>query len=376
MRRVDLITSALESHAGTSTSWLVGEPCFDPPAELVEALAQAARMPNSKYPPHEGLPELRRVLAQHHSARGSSVAPAQVVVTSGAKGALLALLATILEPGDELIHPAPWYPAYPLMATRFGARPLAVPESGPDFEGWAAAVAPLIGPRTRAVVIASPSNPTGSTLSPAAAAELVELCRARGIRLICDEAYVDFRFTSGDENLPTDYDPDRTTVVQVRSASKSWALCGWRVGWLVADAPLVARVARTHASLVNPASRPAQTALCSLPEIPPEYVESARAAVHARMRALCDSLENAGFAFDAPNGGFYLWLDVADLCAAAGFDDVTDWCIDLAHHLGIGLWPGHDFGGTRHVRLAVTSPSDSDWPAALKTLQEVLALRS
>jgi aspartate aminotransferase len=141
-----------------------------------------------------------------------------VVITSGAKGGLLALLATLLEPGDELVHPKPCYPAYPAMATRLGARPVAVPECGGNFAGWSEAVADVIGPRTRAVVLASPSNPTGTTLDATEASSLVELCRDRGIRLICDEAYVDFRFAPDHQAVPAAFDPERTTVVQVRSA--------------------------------------------------------------------------------------------------------------------------------------------------------------
>lgn len=372
MRYVDQVASALDSHPGTPHSWLVGEPCFGPPVELTEALVRAARSPSYRYPPHEGLPELRRVLARHHSTEGAEVAPGQVAITSGAKGALLAVLATLLEPGDELIHPAPCYPAYPMMATRFGARPVAVPENGDGFRGWTEAVASRIGPRTRAVVLASPSNPTGSSLSSTAATGLVELCRAHGVRLICDEAYADFGFRPGREVLPAALDPDRSTVVQVRSASKSWALCSWRIGWLVADAALVTRVARAHASLVNPASGPAQAALCALPEVPADYTMSTRAAVRHRMSGLCSGLENAGLSVEKPDGGFYLWLDVAERCAAAGYDDVTDWCTDLARRFGIGLWPGHDFGGPRHVRIAATSPSDSEWRMALDALLAAL----
>jgi len=312
------------------------------------------------------------VLAARHSEDGNEVTPDQVAVTNGAKGGLLALLANLLEPGDELIHPQPCYPAYPSMASRIGARPVAVPEDGDGFAGWAEAVASQIGPRTRAVVLASPSNPTGTTLSSSAANELVDLCRDRGLRLICDEAYVDFRFAPDRETLPSDLDPARTTVIQIRSASKSWALCSWRVGWLVADAPLIARVARTHASLVNPAPGTAQAALHALSEVPDGYLSSARGSVEHRMTKLCSALRTAGLTAEQSEGGFYLWLDVADQIEAAGVSDAVRWCVDLARHHGVGLWPGADFGGAGYVRIAVTAPSDTDWDSAVESLKQAL----
>jgi aspartate/methionine/tyrosine aminotransferase len=300
-------------------------------------------------------------------------APDQVVVTSGAKSGLLALFAALLEAGDELIHPRPCYPAYPAMAARLGARPVAVAERGGGFAGWSEAVADAIGPRTRAVVLASPSNPTGTTLETTEAEALVALCRNRGIRLICDEAYVDFRFASDRQALAAVFDPERITVVQVRSASKSWAVCGWRIGWVTGDASLVARVARTHASFINPASGPAQSALCALPEIPDDYLENARSQVARRVEELCSALETAGIPITRPEGGFYLWLDVADRIEAAGASDAVRWCVEIARQSGIGLWPGEDFGGTGHVRIAVTAPSDPDWQNAMEALINALS---
>jgi aminotransferase len=371
MRSADLVVVALEEHRGATHSWLVGEPCFAPPSELVKALSRSAGTGSFRYPPHNGFPELRRSLAGLHSEETNAVAPNQIAVTSGAKGGLLALLATLLEPGDELIHPAPCYPAYPIMASRLGAIPVAVPENGRGFSGWVDAVASEIGPRTRAVVLSSPSNPTGTTLSPEAASSLVELCRHHGLRLISDEAYVDFRFADQRGGLPSDHDAKRTTVVQVRSASKSWALCGWRVGWLVADPPLIARTARTHASLVNPASGPAQTALRSLTDVPSEYSHQARQSVRRRMQDICGALRDAGTPVIEPEGGFYLWLPVTDQMERSGCESAEEWTVATAHDRGIGLWPGEDFGGEGHVRIAVTAAKESDWPAAVSSLADL-----
>jgi aspartate/methionine/tyrosine aminotransferase len=372
MRNIDRVVAALNEHRGETHSWLVGEPCFAPPPELTAAFAEAAQSASFRYPPHQGQPELRRSLAALHRKIDRPVTPDQIAVTNGAKGGLLAVLATLLEPGDELIHPLPCYPAYPIMASRLGARPVGVRETGVRFSSWVESIVSRIGPRTRAVVLSSPSNPTGTTLSSATAGSLVDLCRRHDLRLISDEAYADFLFANGQKGLPSTYDPDRTTVVQVRSASKSWALCGWRVGWLVADAPLITRIARTHASLLNPASGPAQTALSSLTNISDAFLDAALESVASRMNALSSHLAEAGISHEEPEGGFYLWLDVTHQIESAGATDGVEWCVDLARRCGVGLWPGEDFGGQGHVRIAVTAPSEKAWQPAVEALTEAL----
>jgi len=374
MRAVDPVMSALAKCPGPPTSWLVGEPCFGPPAQLVEALVRAAESPPFNYQPHGGLPSLREVLAARFEEEGLRIAPDQITVTSGAKGGLLALFAALLEPGDELIHPQPCYPAYPVMARRLGARPVAVAERDGGFSGWAEDVARHINPRTRAVVLASPSNPTGTTLNATEAHALVELCSTRGIRLIVDEAYTDFKFKGDHQALPADVDPNLSTVVRVRSASKSWALCGWRLGWIVADAPLAARVALTHSSLLNPASGPAQAALCALPNVSAQYLENARSTVESRVNELCSAVTRAGLPVKKPEGGFYLWLNMEDL-RPTGTINAAEWCVELARSSGVGLWPGDDFGGAGHVRIAVTAPSNTEWPSAVKALAEALTAK-
>lgn len=372
MRAVDGVIAALAEHGDPVSSWLVGEPCAAAPENLGRALARAALTDRFRYAPPAGLPLLRETLASLHHEGGAEVIPAQITVTNGAKAGLLALLAALLEPGDELIHPRPCYPAYPAMATRLGARPIEAVESEGGFDGWTQAVSECISPQTRAVVLSSPSNPTGATLSSSEARALVELCRDQGLRLICDEAYVEYRFAPGSQCLPADFDPCRETVVQVRSASKSWALCGWRLGWVVADAALASRVAAAHSSLVNPAPEPTQRALCSLPEVTPDYLNRARQGVQTRHSELCSALGEVGITVREPQGGFYLWLEVASLVEATGLPTVTDWCIDLARRHGVGLWPGDDFGGAGRVRLAATAPDTAIWRQAVDQLAAAL----
>ena len=350
-RAIDAVVAALRSFDGRRVDLLVGEPCFEPPAELLEAFARLGAS-GSGYGPPGGLVELRALLAARD---GGGAGPDRVVVTHGAKGGLLVLLAALVEPGDEVVHPLPCYPAYPAMVRRLGGTPVAVPEGGDDFGGWAEVVAERLGPRTRAVVLSSPSNPTGTTLSPAALGELVELCRERRVRLILDEAYVAFRGATGAGVAAAD--PELRTLVRVRSASKTFALCGWRIGWLVADPALARKVEGVQAALLNPPATPPQLALLALPDVPEAFFEANRRAVRERLEAMAAALRGAGLDAAVPAGGFYLWVDVRS--RLGGGSDTASWCQALARERGVGLWPGEDFGAPGFVRLAL--PGGQAW---------------
>jgi aspartate aminotransferase len=328
----------------------------------------SARFP---YPPPAGSPKLRGLIAAHHSGEGTPTRAEQTVVTAGAKSGLMAVLAAVLEPGDEIIHPRPCYPAYPVMAERLGARPVAVDEIERSFSGWAAAVEKHLSARTRAVVLSSPSNPSGATLSAEDGQALLELCREHGLRLICDEAYIAFRWKPELDAGPAAFDPDRRTIIQLRSASKTWAVCGWRVGWAVADSSLAGRVAERHVSLLGPASSVAQAGLEAFPLIEPDYLGRARAEVLRRLEECCGVISPFDRRLTLPDGGFYVWIDAGPFLHDTGLA-TSEWCARLASQTGVGLWPGEDFARPGWVRLAVTAPEQSRWRESLDALEEAL----
>jgi len=365
-RALDSVIAALGRYPGETVDLLVGEPYFDPPAEIQRAFERVAGEPAAGYGPPGGLAELRKLLANWLA--GESVNPDQVVVTHGAKGGLLALLAALVEPGDEVIHPLPCYPAYPAMVRRLGGVPVGVAEHGDGFVGWTEKVLAATGSRTRAVVLSSPSNPSGSTIVCEELAALVEGCRVRGSRLILDEAYSAFRF----DGITVDtgaIDPEHQTLVRVGSASKSLSLCGWRIGWIVADSELAAQVVDAQGSLLNPPATPPQRAMLALPEVPDSYYETNRRAVGERLEAMAAAMRGADFATGIPAGGFYLWVDVRDRLDPES-PNTLRWCEHLAETHGVGLWPGEDYGTPGWVRLAL--PQGAEWKAEIAELERRL----
>jgi aspartate aminotransferase len=373
-RTLDHVLEALNDHPDPDRSWLVGSPWFEPPDELRRAMQSAASATSFDYPPPQGLAELRAAVAELHRRDGLALEPENVLITHGSKSGLLAVFGCLLQPGDEILHPAPCYPAYPAAATALGETPVAVPHEDGRSLFEPAALEASITPRTRALVLSSPANPTGATLTSGQARELVELCREHGLRLVCDEAYEAFRFAPDTDHLPAHWDPDLETVVQVRSFSKTYALCGWRIGYVAADATLIRRLTAWQSALLNPPNSIAQQALISAPAVSPSFFQEAGRRVRNRLDELVAVLAGAGLGTELPQGGFYVWADVRSRLTASGHSNTADWCADLARRHGVGLWPGEDFLAPGWVRASAVACADPDWESALGRLGGALRL--
>ena len=371
-RTLDRVLEALNAHPDPDRSWLVGSPWFEPPDELRKAMRDAASAASFDYPPPQGLAELRAAVAELHRRDGLALEPENVLITHGAKSGLLAVFGCLLQPGDEILHPVPCYPAYPAAVTALGATPVAVPSEDGRSLFEPAALEARITPRTRAVVLSSPANPTGATLTGEQARELVDLCREHDLRLVCDEAYEAFRFAPTTDRLPAHRDPDFETVVQVRSFSKTYALCGWRIGYVAADPALIRRLTSWQSALLNPPNSIAQQALISVPEVPPSCIQEFGRRVRNRLEELVTVLADTGLGVHPPQGGFYVWADVRSPLAATGHPDTAEWCADLARRHGIGLWPGEDYLAPGWVRASAVACADSDWESALDRLGTAL----
>ena len=366
----DVLSIVAEHYPGRDQPWLVGSPFFSPPAELLAALRGAAARKDFDYAPSRGLPDLSRKICELHGREGISLDGDQVIVTHGSKGGLLALFASLLEAGDEVIYPVPTYPAYPAMAEQLGATAIPIPQVGKSFDWTLEELESRCGERTRILVLSSPSNPSGATLSEQQAGALVDFCRSRDMRLVLDEAYEAFRF---DGCAPSSAltDPRLETVVLLRSFSKSLAACGWRIGYIATDRALVTKIAAWQSALLNPPNSIAQRALAEVTEASPEYRRKVRVQVATRLEQLASVLRSAGLGAECPSGGFYLWVDLRDQLAATRCSSLS-FCRDFAERSGLVLWPGEDYGAPGWVRLSAVACQDESWELESRYLQEEL----
>lgn len=333
----------------------VGEPDFATPAHIVEAGVAAARAGYTHYTPNAGLPELRAAIAELTATTlHRPIAPQQVVVTSGSVCGLMSSLMALVEPGDEVLIPDPGWPNYDMMVRSIGAIPRPyrlAPERGyaPDLD----ALARQVTPRTKVLLVNSPANPTGAVFTQADVRGLVELADAHDVFLLSDEVYDQLVFGT-EHHSPARWDTDGR-VISVHSFSKTYAMTGWRVGYVVAPPAIAEVVTKLQEPLVSCASAISQKAAQAALSGPQSCVAEMRAAYQARRDTAHAILDQAGVHASRPLGAFYMLVDVSR---------VTRDSYAFAHQLlasqRVAVAPGETFGaaGQGLVRVSLaTAPS-------------------
>lgn len=300
-----------------------------------------------------GLKTLREKLAATLGSRyGVSLTPNQVLPTHGCIGGLSLVYLTLLNPGDEVIIPEPAYPAYGILAqaSRCVVKYVSclVPGTKSDWLLDVDAIKQAITPKTKLIVFSNPTNPTGNIIPPHTLEELVKLCDSHGIYLVIDEAYRDYVF-EGDYTSGITLINKSPWVISPNSFSKSMAMSGWRVGYLLVNEHLTKPLAGMQDALLNCLNNTAQYAAIYALEHPELTQDMYHKVLHNRDYALekLKPLLDAGiFSVQKPTGGFFLFLRTE-------FEDSTDLCMDILHNAKVGLIPGKTFGpsGAPFIRL-------------------------
>ncbi|MEX3922760.1 pyridoxal phosphate-dependent aminotransferase [Paraburkholderia sp. BR10936] len=332
----------------------IGEPDFTAPEPVVEAAAAALRRGVTQYTSALGIHALREAIAAHYQhAYGLTVDPARIVVTAGASAALLLACTALVDRDDEVLMPDPCYPCNRHFVAAAEGKPVLVP-SGPEarFQLTAADVERLWSPRTRGVLLASPSNPTGTSIEPDELKRIVQSVRARGGFTIVDEIYQGLSYDTPPVSALS-YGDD---VVTVNSFSKYFNMTGWRLGWLVVPPSLVGAFEKLAQNLFICASALAQHAAlaCFDPDTLKLY-EGRRLEFKRRRDFIAPALESLGFTVPVmPDGAFYVYADCSNVAhPAAGDSDALTRA--MLHDAGTVMVPGMDFGVAaphQYVRLS------------------------
>ena len=345
--------AALEAQGRHVVKLSLGEPDFGAPPAVQRALQQVAGGP-LPYTGALGLPALREAIAGFYAkAHGVAIDPSRVVVTAGASAALLLVTAALVEPGDQVIVGDPSYPCNRQFLSSFGAEVALVPTSAATrFQLDLASVQAHWTDRTRGLMIATPSNPTGTSVRPDELAALCEWARARGAWRLVDEIYLDLADADA-QGRPApsvlSFDPG---AVVVNSFSKYFGMTGWRLGWCVVPDEVVPVMERLAQNYYICASTPAQQAAlaCFTPESL-AVCEERRAEFQARRALVLDGLARIGLPVPVPpDGAFYVYFDVR----GTGLDAMR-FCERALDEALVALTPGNDFGlcgGDAHVRLS------------------------
>lgn len=328
----------------------IGEPDFTAVPEVVEAMELAVRQGRSQYTPAVGIAPLREAIAAFYRTRfGADIDPSRVIVTAGASGALSLACAALVEHGAKVLMPDPAYPCNRHFVTAAGGQPVPI-SSGPEdrFQLSAEHVRAHWDDQTAGVLIASPSNPTGTAIAPEALVELVDEVRKRDGFAIVDEIYLGLQY-DGERKSAASLGDD---LIIVNSFSKYFHMTGWRLGWLIVPPTLVGAFEKLAQNLVICASSLAQhAALACFTPSSLDIFEARRAAFRERRDYLLPEFERLGLHVPVkPDGAFYIYSDVS-----AHSPDSGAFAARLLNEAGVCAVPGMDFGAadpTRYMRFS------------------------
>lgn len=344
-----------------------GEPDFPTPDYIVEAAVAAARDPkNHRYSPAAGLPELREsIAAKTLRDSGVSLEAAQVLVTNGGKQAVYNAFAALLDLQDEVLVPAPYWTTYPEAIRLAGAREVPV-LAGAD-QGYLPTLEQLEAartPATRAVLLCSPSNPTGAVMSAEQIGQIGRWAHENGLWVVSDEIYQHLTydgvpFTSVLHEVPELAE----TCVLVNGVAKTFAMTGWRVGWMIGPKDVITAASHLQSHLTSHVSNIPQRAAIAALDGPMEPVEQMRAAFDRRRRTIVEKLSAIdGFTVPTPTGAFYAFPDVTGVLGRTIGGTTVETSSELAaailEHAEVAAVPGEAFGAPGHLRFSYALADD------------------
>jgi aspartate/methionine/tyrosine aminotransferase len=351
----------------------IGEPDFGAAPLVREAAQRAIRDGRTQYTQATGLWALREQIAHWYQQHfGVHVEPRRIVVTAGASAALQLACAVLFEAGDDVLMPDPCYPCNRHFVAAADARAVLLPtDASTRFQPDADAVATAWRPNTRGVLLATPSNPTGTSIDPQQLARIVQITREHQAVCVVDEIYLGLSYDERYGHTVLSVAEPDDAVVSVNSFSKYFGMTGWRLGWLVLPEALVAPVERLAQNLYICPSTIAQHAAlaCFADESIAEF-ERRRAELRQRRDYVVDALQRLRMAAPVtPDGAFYAYADCSQHNASS-----WDFCFDLMRRAQVALTPGRDFGRCapdRYLRLSFAS-SMAELQEAMSRLQACL----
>ena len=338
----------------------IGEPDFTAPPLVQAAAVRAIDFGHTQYTAATGLEPLRECISSWYAQRfGLHIPARRIVVTAGASAALHLACLALIDPGDEILMPDPSYPCNRHFVTAAQGQAVLLPTSAQDrFQLSAAQVEAAWGPQTRGVLLASPSNPTGTSIHPLELRKIHNLVRAKGGITLIDEIYLGLSFDAQYDQSALAIDD---SVISINSFSKYFNMTGWRLGWMVVPDALVSVIERLAQNLFICPSTIAQHAAlaCFEPESLALY-EQRRAEFKARRDYFIPALNAMGLKVPVmPDGGFYAWADCSEACAKLGLQSSWEFAFDVMQRAHVAITPGRDFGTDQTARFVRFSTASS-----------------
>jgi aminotransferase len=354
-----------------------GFPDFDPPVAIKEAACGAINAGLNQYAVTWGAPSLRRAIAEKAKwANGLNVDPDRhVTVCCGATEAMLSTLLALVDPGDEVIVFEPFYENYGPDAILCGATPRFVSLHEPDWMIDEGELRRAFGPRTRAIILNTPNNPTGKVFSDEELSLIARLCQQHGTIAVTDEIYEHIVYDGVTHRSLASLPGMEELAVTINSLSKTYSVTGWRVGWAIACAELTGAIRKVHDFVTVGAAAPLQEAGAHALGLPRSYYEELSRSYSKKRDMMLGVLEGAGFRVFRPRGAYYIMTDISEF----GFDTDETFARFLVEKVGVAAVPGSSFyrdprQGRQRIRFNFCKKESTIEAAAMRLtrIQEAL----
>ncbi len=348
-----------------------GDPDLPTPEHIMAAAYDALRQPTLPESPTAGLPELREAIAvRAKHDHGIDVTADNVLVTTGGQEALFVVMAALLNPGDEILVPDPRYTAYDQAIEHAGGVMVSVPTSAENgFDVSASAIAERITPNTKAILLVTPSNPTGGIVTRENAAAIAELAKAHDLVVIADEIYGQFVWQPF-EHVSMAALPDmQARTITLSGFSKAYAMTGWRVGYVIAPEHIINALTAIKQVTTGAAASLSQRAALAAAQGSDDCIFEFRAIYQQRRSILAEGLTSLGLSYAEPRGGFFFWTDGA----SSGLSGL-ELSYLLLQEASVLIFPGTAFGDTwaNHLRITCLQ-SDAKLQEAIGRMQDVFS---
>jgi aspartate aminotransferase len=337
----------------------MGEPHFNTPRHIKDAGIAAIEQNFTKYTAVGGIPELRKAIVKRHATDfGSNYTAEEAVAATGGKQALFNAIQVLVDHGDEVIIPVPYWVSFKDIVEYAGGKCVYVEaDEKQDFRLTAEMIERAITSRTRAIILNTPCNPSGAVMNPDDMRDVLRMAHQRGIYVIADECYVYLNFT-GDIQSAGSVTEAREHLVIIGSLSKTYAMTGWRSGYALGPAPVIAQISKLQSqSTSNPASMVQKAAIAAL-EGPQDCIQEFRADyIRLRDQVLADLAEIPGVRCARPEGAFYVYPNISAYLGRGGLKSSIHVANRLLHEAHVVTVPGEGFGTQEHIRLSYATSS-------------------
>lgn len=339
-----------------------GEPDFNTPEHILDAAKNAMDKGHTKYTPSGGIKELKQAIVEKFkNDQGLTYDPDQVIVTTGAKHALYTLFQVLLNEGDEVIVPAPYWVSYPEQIKLAGGNPVVVSaQEDNHFKLTPEQLEQSITDRTKAVIINSPSNPTGMVYSKEELIALGEVCNRKDIMIVSDEIYETLIYGGVSHTSIAQLSEElKERTVIINGVSKSHAMTGWRIGYAAGSKKVIKAMTNLASHSTSNPTTVAQYAALAAYTSSQEEVMTMKEAFSQRLEKLYEWVTAIpGITCVKPQGAFYLFPNVTEAVKLTGFHSVDDWVKGILEEEKVALVPGSGFGADQNVRLSYATSLD------------------